>query len=370
MFSRRDGPLFAAIAEAAIRRLHHLAAQDLSNMAWSCSKLAMVHDPLLAAIASAAIPRMRVFVAQDLANTAWSFAYFLVQNVPLLQSIAEQAKRLICDFNHQNLATTAWALEELGYQDNPLLSAISAAVMTSIDIMDPMSMATLLDRPFQQRCRALLEDRFFQIVDSFHNAMIPSLEFYRDGRYQRLALHCRIGNFGVSGGRYLYSKLGISVPDSMFLRRALDHIPRIGRMIGDRYSYDGIDFVRQRVMTYAEHELVLDSLRAPVRGSGTYENARTVGNRWLEPVQPPFCPHADRSTCSEFRMWSSICEMIECIEPRAVGDSIARKRITGSINALVSGPCCVSCIGAAAQFRLLFPNVIIFLAAGLSEAQM
>merc|ERR1712060_844701 len=134
--------------------------------------------------------------------------------------------------------------------------------------------------------------------------------------------------------------------------------------MADKYISDGGEFIRQRVFTYAEYEFVSPDLAEPLRGTGNHENGRTYNSRWLTPVQPPFCPFADRGTCSEFRMLSSFCDLISFADPHSAGDSEARNKFTGFLRALVSGPCCVSCVGAFAQFSLLFPNIDIRIAAG------
>merc|ERR1711924_384007 len=144
-----------------------------------------------------------------------------------------------------------------------------------------------------------------------------------------------------------------------FWHRGNSHIPRIGRMMGEKYDVGGAEFLRQRVVTYAEYEFVFPHLTSTLRGAGCYENGESYASRWLVSVQPPFCPYADRGTCSEFRMLSSFCDAIAGADPVGVADSRTRGRIGGFVNALVSGPCCVSCVGAFAQFGLLFPSIIV-----------
>mmetsp|Transcript_38417 Transcript_38417/g.119460 ORF Transcript_38417/g.119460 Transcript_38417/m.119460 type:complete len:248 (+) Transcript_38417:152-895(+) len=227
-----------------------------------------------------------------------------------------------------------------------------------------MPMATLLDRPLWPECQKALRQLLYPIVERFRSALPASVDFWRDGSYQRLVLDFGVGNFGSVGGRYLYSKLGVSWPDEAFLRRAEAQLPRVGRMMADTYRADGADFLRQRVLTYAEFEFTAPGLKATLRGKGTHENGRTAGSRWLVPVRPPFCPYADRGTCSEFRMLSGLCEAVARADPRGACDAEARARFAGLLRVLVSGPCCISCVGAFAQFRLLFPGIEVQLAAG------
>lgn len=188
---------------------------------------------------------------------------------------------------------------------------------------------------------------------------------WRDGSYQQLVRDFGVGNFGAVGTRLLYERMGVSEPDDAFHQRALQHMPRPGRMMGDLYSsHDcGPLFVRVRVMSYAEHDFNITDSKGTtrsLRGEGVYENGKTAGTRWLVPVQPPSCPFADRGTCSEFRMLTAFCEALarEGWRPGASG------LVTGSLVVWVSGPCCVSCVGAVAQFRLLLPGIDVRLAGG------
>eukprot|EP00811_Abedinium_folium_P002453 NODE_1224_length_2554_cov_4.608158.p1 GENE.NODE_1224_length_2554_cov_4.608158~~NODE_1224_length_2554_cov_4.608158.p1 ORF type:complete len:473 (+),score=72.33 NODE_1224_length_2554_cov_4.608158:1011-2429(+) len=363
--SRRDSPLFAALSKAAIPRRSLMAGQDISNTAWSCAQLAFAHPPLLQSLASAALPRIRDCQAQDLANTAWSFAYFLYTDTPLRAALSSSAIPTIQDFIPQNLATISWALEELAFEDGPLLDAISSAALRSLGEMEPMPIATLLDRPLSLECHDALRPSLLRVISCFADALLAApLEFWRGGGYQRLVCELGVGNFGCFGCRCLYDRLSIELPADEFLCRANAHVPRLGRMMADTYNSDGADFLRQRVLTYAEYEFVVPGVPSPLTGAGVHENGRTAGTRWLTPVQPPFCPYADRGTCSEFRMLAGFCEDLARSHPHVASDAKVRALVRGMVQVLVSGPCCVSCVGAFAQFRLLFPGIEVRVAAG------
>merc|ERR1719265_2309320 len=116
-----------------------------------------------------------------------------------------------------------------------------------------MPSATLLDRCLSSTCHEHLRQVLWPIIDRFLAYFPLSLEFWRNGGYQRLVLEFQIHNFGVIGGQYLYSKLGIVCPDESFLARARLHIPRIGRMLAETCDANGATFLRPRVFTYAEY---------------------------------------------------------------------------------------------------------------------
>mmetsp|Transcript_21889 Transcript_21889/g.49879 ORF Transcript_21889/g.49879 Transcript_21889/m.49879 type:complete len:238 (-) Transcript_21889:21-734(-) len=229
-------------------------------------------------------------------------------------------------------------------------------------------MATLLDRPLWPDCHRALEGRFFALLDHFAEALPRALDFWRGGGYQQLVLDFGVGNFGSVGCRRIYSRLGISWPSDEFLLRAREHLPRIGRMMGEAYTSDGVDFVRQHVLTYAEYDFTVPSLPAPLRGAGLHANGCAYASRWLTAVRPPFCPNADRATCSEFRMLAGMCDFLAHADPQGAASADGRAQFTGLLQALVSGPCCVSCVGAFAQFRLLFQSIDVQVAAGKMPA--
>merc|ERR1719161_3347440 len=102
----------------------------------------------------------------------------------------------------------------------------------------------------------------------------------------------------------------------------------------------------------------------PVSGSGLHQNGRSAGSLWFQAHVPPFSERADRTTCSEFRMLTSICE--EIARTGAVDSEATRAACTGSLKVLVNASCCVSCVGAVAQFRLLFPAVVVSLVGGIA----
>lgn len=342
----------------------------MSNTAWAAAQLAFANDPLRHSIASAAIPKSSQFDGQDLANLAWSFAYFVKAHCPLLASISSSAIPRISDFEAQNLSTIAWSFAELDGEDIPFLHSISASVLR-LRVLPPQSVASLADRCFTVQCHELLFCRLVKLVDRFFELMPRQIDGWRDGSYQRFVSSFGVGNFGAVGTRLLYERLGVVVPDDNFYNRALQHMPRPGRMMGDLYSSHGCGplFVRVRVLSYAEYEFRFPGragVAGSLRGKGVYENGQTAGTRWLVPVQPPSCPFADRGTCSEFRMLTALCEGLA----RAGLGPGSGQFVTGSLAVWVSGPCCVSCVGAVAQFKLLFPGIGVRLAGGSPPAYL
>merc|ERR1719387_660456 len=164
-----------------------------------------------------------------------------------------------------------------------------------------------------------------QLVDQFYEALPRTLSGWRDGSYQETVRRLQVGNLGSLGTRLLYARLGVLEPDSSFLERALERVPKVGRMMGEEYASAGATFIRQRVLSYEEHVFRVPGREASLRGDGVHENGRAAPTLWLTPVQPPGCPFADRGTCSEFRMLTGFCEALAREAPAAAGDAEGRR---------------------------------------------
>ena len=70
-------PLWTALTETCIERLHEFTPRELGTLAWSLGKSRLQNaltDELLEAIARASLPRLSGFAPQGLANLAWAYA--------------------------------------------------------------------------------------------------------------------------------------------------------------------------------------------------------------------------------------------------------------------------------------------------------
>lgn len=91
---RSDGRLSGHVARVCEFVLDESTAKDprgLSDISWSCARLAVWHTPLLDAIASQARARLSQFDPQGRVNTVWAFAKLGMCDHPLLDSLAAEA---------------------------------------------------------------------------------------------------------------------------------------------------------------------------------------------------------------------------------------------------------------------------------------
>lgn len=138
-----DGPLLNAIAGQSIRRCGELIPQGLSMTAWAFATLGKRDAPLLDAIAARALPTISEFDAQSLANTSWAFATLQVKDFPLLDAMSAGSIPQIAEFSSQALANSAWSFATLGVRDEPLLHAIATAARGRIGEFTPQGLANL-----------------------------------------------------------------------------------------------------------------------------------------------------------------------------------------------------------------------------------
>lgn len=71
----------------------------------------------------------------------------------------------------------------------------------------------------------------------------------------------------------------------------------------------------------------------------------------------PVNPNVDRSVCAEFQVLNELCDLVH---QAGLADSMDEcSNVRGSVDVLVSTTPCLSCVCAAMQYTLLFPNVAL-----------
>jgi len=73
----------------------------------------------------------------------------------------------------------------------------------------------------------------------------------------------------------------------------------------------------------------------------------------------------DRRFCSEFCLLEDVCTALQRAGTHLSSDP-ERLRVLGLVQVYVSGPPCLSCVGAFRQFQLLLPRVDLRIALGSS----
>ena len=128
------GPLFDAVAAAAVARLGEFTAQHTANTVWAFAKAGHEEVTLFDAVADAAVRgQMKGFNAQNIANTLWAFAKLGHAATALFAAAADMIvanDNLLRDFTAQGLAATAWAFAQADVRHLPLVAALTSRLKT------------------------------------------------------------------------------------------------------------------------------------------------------------------------------------------------------------------------------------------------
>mmetsp|Transcript_68165 Transcript_68165/g.183475 ORF Transcript_68165/g.183475 Transcript_68165/m.183475 type:complete len:218 (+) Transcript_68165:353-1006(+) len=186
--------------------------------------------------------------------------------------------------------------------------------------------------------------------------------------YYRCIAELRVDNFGATGARMMLRGLGIDDAPREFSDRVASKHPQFGAGFGS------IDRPSQfKIHAFAEYS-VMTSGGGSVNGSLLRESGLNIGfgleaPRWLRAVRLPINAHVERELCAEFQLLEALCEVLASASAVAGAslDAARREQTIGSVEMLITGSSCASCLCALRQFRLLWPNVT--LAVGMLRAR-
>eukprot|EP00930_Biecheleria_cincta_P039600 TRINITY_DN27202_c0_g1_i1.p1 TRINITY_DN27202_c0_g1~~TRINITY_DN27202_c0_g1_i1.p1 ORF type:complete len:907 (+),score=130.62 TRINITY_DN27202_c0_g1_i1:32-2722(+) len=117
-------PLLSALCQAATRRMHIFSAQHMANMTWAMATLAHKDERYLQALAIRALEQVESFNPQECSNLAWAFALLTFKHDGLLAALSIRSQEIVSDFIPQNLGNTAWAYNRLGFRDEALMQCL------------------------------------------------------------------------------------------------------------------------------------------------------------------------------------------------------------------------------------------------------
>ncbi|KAG2488358.1 hypothetical protein HYH03_013048 [Edaphochlamys debaryana] len=138
------GGLPSVIAQAALRRMHELSPQNLSNLVWAFVYMHHADEQLLAAAARYVCARVHEFKPQELANIVWAFASLGHRDDQMLHIVAEQAQRIAPLFKEQELSNVLWALGKMGLRDRPdVLESLMAETRCKLPAFLPQGISNV-----------------------------------------------------------------------------------------------------------------------------------------------------------------------------------------------------------------------------------
>lgn len=175
----------------------------------------------------------------------------------------------------------------------------------------------------------------------------------------------RVDNFGATGSRLLMEAIGIGEVSHHFVERVVQSRPQFA---ATPTSTTGP--MQPRIHSYAEYEIV-----HPVRFRGALarENGLQVAEdgdkvacrpRWLRAFTLPINAYVERELCAEFQLLEDLSSIFASKSSGCLAfslrDEAARLQLLGTVQLLLTGSSCASCLGAMRQFQLLWPNVGMF----------
>eukprot|EP00405_Crypthecodinium_cohnii_P058902 CAMPEP_0206617772 /NCGR_PEP_ID=MMETSP0325_2-20121206/59828_1 /ASSEMBLY_ACC=CAM_ASM_000347 /TAXON_ID=2866 /ORGANISM="Crypthecodinium cohnii, Strain Seligo" /LENGTH=722 /DNA_ID=CAMNT_0054139807 /DNA_START=147 /DNA_END=2312 /DNA_ORIENTATION=+ len=117
-------PLLTALCQAATKKMDIFSAQHMANMTWAMATLAHKDEEYLRRLAVQALSQVQNFNPQECSNLAWAFALLAYRDDELLGSLSKRSQEIMMEFIPQNLGNTAWAYNRLGYRDEGLMRRI------------------------------------------------------------------------------------------------------------------------------------------------------------------------------------------------------------------------------------------------------
>jgi len=114
----------------ALRRIQNFKPQELTNMACSIAKCALVDTrgsdsaPLVGAVAEEALHKLDKFEAQHLPYMSWAFAKLQYWDPALLEALSKKAMEKAVEMKPEELSAMLWAIAALRMWNIPLFQAL------------------------------------------------------------------------------------------------------------------------------------------------------------------------------------------------------------------------------------------------------
>eukprot|EP00929_Paragymnodinium_shiwhaense_P097298 TRINITY_DN59034_c0_g1_i2.p1 TRINITY_DN59034_c0_g1~~TRINITY_DN59034_c0_g1_i2.p1 ORF type:complete len:939 (-),score=231.37 TRINITY_DN59034_c0_g1_i2:676-3492(-) len=374
-------PLLTALCRAATRKMHLFSAQHMANMTWAMATLAHKDEEYLQAMTRQALTQAAEFNPQECSNLAWALALLTFRNDELLEILSRRSQEIVEDFIPQNLGNSAWAYNRLGYRDEMLMKTLTRQAARMLPECQGQEILDLLE--------ALGTGGYEDVVDECDLNFISNwiversagattfikqqaglaLEWPRLSDFDRaLAVQDyrdQLAAFNVIGLGYNYTasileELGVHLPSGDSLvnwkeaaSAAAEGVMNASDASKNAEAQEGLKACRT-VCVYRY------SLSAPSQGKAARREPSGVASSqavdaWELGLVAATLKH-HRGGDGEFQALQSCA--------RACLDELGLDPLTGAGAAVegevwlhVSEVPCLSCVGAMAQFRRLFPKV-------------
>lgn len=382
-------PLLTAICKAATRKMQQFGPQHIANLTWAMATLSHKDEEYLAAMCERAVEQARDFNPQECSNLAWSLALLTYRHDALLEVLSERSQEIVAEFIPQNLGNSAWAYNRLGYRAEALMRTLArqaACVLHEcqgqeiLDLIEAISTGgyedvvdatdwTVINGWIIERSTAAEEfiainanmALQFKRLSDFDRAL--AVQDYRDN----------LQSFSIIGLGYHYTSLvlrrfGVTVPEGA----ALDAWAATARAAAPAAlnetdasknveAQEGLRANRTvcvyKFSLWASQEARNSGAAADVNVDPVGVVSQTAVDSWELGLVASTLKHP-RGGDGEFQALQACARA--CYE-RLHLDPLAGEgaEAVGELWLHVTEVPCLSCVGAMAQFRQLFPNVLL-----------
>lgn len=151
--SHAPAALLKRLAAAFVRQIDKAGSQEIANMCWSLATAKVVQTPIFQALGQAALEKLHNFKLQELGNTAWAFSRAGVRHRELFQAFTqlfEKRPKLTFELHEQAIANLMWALTKQVACGSPLKEALPMARLLlpacckALDRMKPQEFSSVL----------------------------------------------------------------------------------------------------------------------------------------------------------------------------------------------------------------------------------
>eukprot|EP00445_Apocalathium_hangoei_P064783 CAMPEP_0204113934 /NCGR_PEP_ID=MMETSP0361-20130328/3944_1 /ASSEMBLY_ACC=CAM_ASM_000343 /TAXON_ID=268821 /ORGANISM="Scrippsiella Hangoei, Strain SHTV-5" /LENGTH=645 /DNA_ID=CAMNT_0051064375 /DNA_START=8 /DNA_END=1945 /DNA_ORIENTATION=- len=372
-------------------------------MTWAMATLAHKDEEYLRRLVLRALEQVDQFNPQECSNLAWAFALLTFRDDELLAALSRRSQEIVMDFIPQNLGNTAWAYNRLGFRDEGLMQTIVRETAQRLnecqgqevlDVIESIATGNYIEVVDQTYWAALMEwtGRKFDVAKQFldENAHLPltlpalsdfdralAVQDYRD----QMAKFDIIG-LGYTWTERLLQHLGVRIPEGDELEEwrssaqvaALD-ARHEGDQTKNQEAQEGLKACRT-VCVYrfsiSREGFQVAALRQEPKPlmSGPANDSFELG-LFSTTLKHP------RGGDGEFQALQACARACAELGCQPASDAHARgETMRGEVWLHVSEVPCLSCVGAMAQFRQLFPHIALNVAftlgrqpAGMPEAK-
>eukprot|EP00928_Gymnodinium_smaydae_P026138 TRINITY_DN20611_c0_g1_i1.p1 TRINITY_DN20611_c0_g1~~TRINITY_DN20611_c0_g1_i1.p1 ORF type:complete len:958 (-),score=120.14 TRINITY_DN20611_c0_g1_i1:11-2884(-) len=376
-------PLLTALCQAATRSMHNFSAQHIANLTWAMATLAHKDEAYLRAMADHAVGLAADFNPQECSNLAWALALLTFRDDRLLAVLSRRSQEIVAEFIPQNLGNSAWAYNRMGYRDEDLMRSLTqqAALMLHecqgqeiLDLIEAISTGgyeDIVDPDAWRRVTNWIEMRAGGAEDFVGSSAGMALEWPRLSDFDRaLAVQDyqdHLASFNVIGLGYNYTwrvlqKLGVILPSGPELeawKADATAAAASARNQSDESKNIEAQEGLKACRTVCVHRFSLKreaTEETVVCGPVGVASGQPV-EAWELGLVAATLKH-NRGGDGEFQALQACA--------RACYDSLHLDPLRGEGSQAhgelwlhVTEVPCLSCVGAMAQFRALFPNVAL-----------